>query len=72
METVKEGPRREQTGPAIAKLRELMTARRMLMAAWVGVGMVPFILQVRSYLQLVTIIKNLVAPPGAVRDCQLI
>ncbi|KAJ8542673.1 hypothetical protein ON010_g12137 [Phytophthora cinnamomi] len=69
--TLKEGPRREQTSPAIAEIRKLMTARRMLMAAWCGVGLLPFILQVRSYLQFVTphkINENLVAPPGASRE----
>lgn len=50
--------------------RGLLRAQRLLIVAWVGVGMVPFILQIRSFLNFVTphkITEILVAPTGTER-----
>ncbi|OWZ21773.1 hypothetical protein PHMEG_0003630 [Phytophthora megakarya] len=51
--------------------RRSLTAQRMLMLAWFSVGVVPFLLQARSFLKFVTphkITETLVAPPHAGRE----
>ncbi|GMF13410.1 unnamed protein product [Phytophthora lilii] len=48
----------------------IMTAQRKLLVSWLFLGMVPFILQARSYLKLAMphkITENLLVPPGAER-----
>ncbi|KAG7384378.1 hypothetical protein PHYPSEUDO_002639 [Phytophthora pseudosyringae] len=64
-------PRDQGPVSVTAPRRRLITAQRMLFAAWLGVGVVPFLLQARSFLKFVTphkITETLVAPPGAVRE----
>lgn len=74
LSVVKQSPVLFFTGPhdhTVTTTRGLLTAQRMLIAAWLGVGMVPFILQTRSFLKFVTphkITEALVAPPGAERE----
>ncbi|KAH7467241.1 uncharacterized protein KRP23_11565 [Phytophthora ramorum] len=64
-------PRDHMMVPVATPTRGLGTAKRMLLAAWVGVGLIPFLLQARSFLKFATphkINETLVAPSGAERE----
>ncbi|GMF33930.1 unnamed protein product [Phytophthora fragariaefolia] len=59
------GPHGQLT--AAARYHSYMTAQRKLWVAWIFLGVVPFILQCRSYVKLATphkITENLLVPPG--------
>ncbi|ETL87536.1 hypothetical protein L917_13297 [Phytophthora nicotianae] len=55
----------------VVSVEGVMTARRVLLAAWFVVGMVPFALQTRSFMKFATphkITETLVVPPGIIAE----
>ncbi|GMF47379.1 unnamed protein product [Phytophthora fragariaefolia] len=61
-------------GPVLAfssSPNRIVTSSRILAAAWVFLGLIPFILQLRSYLKFVTphkITETLIVPPGVWKE----
>ncbi|KAG7384381.1 hypothetical protein PHYPSEUDO_002642 [Phytophthora pseudosyringae] len=60
-----------RTARAATGIDKLLTANRLLMGAWAFVGLIPYMLMIRSYLNFVTphkITEALVVPPGVPKE----